>query len=208
VVYARTTTIMADPGRIDAGVTFLRDEVMPVLEETDGCIGLSMLVDRTSGRCIATTAWQDDTTMLASDATLRPYRQRAAEMMGGDRFQVDVWEIAVLHRDHTSEPGACVRGTWVRTDPEQLDRAIDFWRSTILPAVEAMDGFCSASLLVQRDSGRLVGSVTFDSREALERTREQAERMREQGRRDMGVEIMDVAEFDLALAHLRVPEMA
>jgi heme-degrading monooxygenase HmoA len=199
---------MADPGSIDTGVGFVRDEVMPMIQALDGFVGLSMLVDRSTGRTITTTAWRDEAAMRASDEQLRASRQRAAEMMGAGSPQVEEWEITVLHRAHTSEPGACVRVTWVRTDPQQLDRAIDYWKSTVLPVTEQFDGFCSASMMVQRDSGRTVSSVTFDSREAMDRTREQGEALREQAMQTMGVEILEVAEFDLALAHLRVPEMA
>jgi hypothetical protein len=61
-----------------------------------------------------------------------------------------------------------------------------------LQAMEGVDGFCSASLMVDRDSGRAVSSVTFDSLEAQP----------EAG------SLGDVCEFELALAHLRVPELA
>jgi quinol monooxygenase YgiN len=207
-VHARSTTIMARSDSIDTGVTYLRDEVMPMLMGMNGCIGLSCLVDRDSGRCIATSAWQDEDAMRASNEQLREVRNRAAEMMGGGQPQVEEWEIAVLHRDHTSQPGACVRGTWVRTEPQQADRAIDVYKTSVLPRLEQYEGFCSASLLVNRQSGLAVGSVSFDTREALERTREEARTVRERAVQDMGAQIVDVCEFELALAHLRVPEMA
>jgi hypothetical protein len=207
-VHARSTTIMARPDSIDAGVAFIRDEVMQTLLGMNGCVGLSVLVDRTSGRCIATSAWQDEDSMRASDEQLRPVRSRAAELMGGGEPQVEEWEIAVLHRDHTSQPGACVRATWVRTDPQRADRAIDIFKTGVLPRLEQWEGFCSASLLVNRQAGRAVGSVSFDSREALERTRDQAKSVRERAVQEMTVEVVEVGEFELALAHLRVPEMA
>jgi hypothetical protein len=207
-VHARSTTIMARPDSIDTGVAFIRDEVMQTLMGMNGCIGLSMLVDRTSGRCIATSAWQDEDSMRASDEQLRPLRSRAAEMMGGGEPQVEEWEIAVLHRDHTTQPGACVRGTWVRFDPQQADRAIDVYKMAVLPRLEQYDGFCSASLLINRQAGRAVGAVSFDSRESLERTRDEAKTVRERAVQEMGAEVVEVGEFELALAHLRVPEMA
>jgi hypothetical protein len=145
--------------------------------------------------------------MRASDSQLRPIRDHAAEILGA-RPQVDEWEIAVLHRDHTSEPGACVRGTWVRTQPDRTDRLIDAYRMTILPRIEEFDGFCSASLMVDRASGLAVGSLTFDSKTAMERSREQSQRVRESSMAEAGADIVEVCEFELALAHLRVPEMA
>ena len=106
-MYARSTTIMARPESIDAGIAQVRDEVMPTILEMDGCIGLSMLTDRESGRCIATSAWRSEEAMRATDEELRPIRDRIAATMGGDP-QVQEWEIAVLHRDHRSVAGACV----------------------------------------------------------------------------------------------------
>jgi len=206
-VHARSTTVMAHPESIDAGIAHVRDEVMPVLHGIDGCIGLSMLVDRDSGRCIVTTAWRDQDAMRASEPDIRQVRERAAEVLGG-RPQVDEWEIAVLHRDHTSRPGACVRTTWVRMDGQQADRAIDVYKMAILPAIQEHEGFCSASLMVNRQADLGVSATTFDSREALERSRDQARSIRERGTAEAGVEVLEVAEFELALAHLRVPEMA
>ena len=205
-MFARSTTFQARPESIDAGVAYIRDDVMPVIQEMEGCIGLSMLVDRQSGRCIATSAWQSTEAMRATDERLQPIRDRAGEILGGSP-QVEEWEIAYLHRDHRSPDGACVRATWTRCEPAQLDGAIDIYKTSILPAMEQLDGFCSASLLVSRDSGRAVSSVTYDSIAAMERTRDAADSLRSASARDAGVEVLEVGEFELALAHLRVPEM-
>jgi hypothetical protein len=206
-VYARSTTVLAHRESIDAGVAHIRDEVMPMLLAMDGCVGLSMLADRNSGRCIATSAWRTREAMLASERRLRPVRDHAAEILG-NRPQVDEWEIAVLHRDHTSGPGACVRASWVRMAPAQADRIVDVYRMALLPVMQDYHGFCSASLLVDRASGLAVSSVTYDALESMQRSREKADALREAGAREAGVGIVEVCEFDLALAHLRVPEMA
>jgi heme-degrading monooxygenase HmoA len=206
-VFARSTTIQAQASTIDAGIAHVRDEVMPTIQGIDGCIGLSMLVDRQSGRCIATSAWQSEEAMRASEEQLRPIRGRAAEILGGSP-QVDEWEIAVLHRDHRSRAGASVRATWTQVEPAQLDRAIDVFKLTSMPAIEELEGFCSASLMVNRASGRAVASVTYDSPEAVERNRDQAATVRTAAAQEAGLEVLDVCEFELAVAHLRVPEMA
>jgi heme-degrading monooxygenase HmoA len=206
-VFARSTTIRARQESIDTGIAQVRDEVMPALLGMDGCIGLSMLVDRQGGRCIATSAWQSEEAMAASEEQLRPMRERVGEMLGGQP-EVERWEIAMLHRDHTSNPGACVRATWVRVEPADLDDALEIYRTSVLPGVEGMDGFCSASMLVDRGSGRCVSSVTFDSMDALERSRQQAASMRDLATREARATVLDVCEFELALAHLRVPELA
>ena len=120
---------------MDEGIAHIRDEVLPALTAMEGCIGLSLLVDRKTGRCIATSAWQSEDAMRMSEDQVEPIRDRAAEIFGGTP-QVEKWEIAVLHRDHRSRDGACVRATWMQVEPAQADRAIDMFRMATLPAIE------------------------------------------------------------------------
>ncbi|MDA2894362.1 hypothetical protein PDG61_25880 [Mycolicibacterium sp. BiH015] len=204
-MYARSSTIHARSSAIDAGIAYIHDSVWPALTGLDGYIGLSLLVDRLSGRCIATTAWDSEETMTASRPATKDYRDRAAEILGG-RPTVDEWEIAALHRDHRSLPGACVRVTWARVDANEADRAIDGFRLATIPALEELDGFCSASLLADRDSGFGVVSVTFDSADAMRRSRGALDELEAASIRD-GVQLLDKCDFDLVLAHLRVPEL-
>ena len=207
IMYARSTTIQAQPTSIDAGITHMRDKVMPALEAIDGCVGMSLLVDRTSGRCIATSSWESEEAMRASAESLRPIRDQAAELFGGGA-QIEEWEIAAMHREHRAGEGACVRATWVKVDPDQLDGGIEFYKATLLPALEDLEGFCSASLLVDRASGRGVAVATFDNAEAIEQNKDQLDSIKATGSREANAEVLDQCDFELALAHLRVPEMA
>ncbi|MCT7659676.1 hypothetical protein [Mycobacterium deserti] len=206
-MYARSTSIQAQPSNIDAGIAYVRDEVMPALQNMDAYVGLSMLVDRESGRCIATSAWDTEDALRISTERAAPLRDRAIEIFGGDAT-VDSWEIGVMHRDHQSADGACVRAAWLRMPADQVGRAIEFYKASVLPSLEDLEGFCSASLLINRSTGRGVSSTTFDSRDAMERNRDQATELRNTRTRELGADIVDVGEFELAIAHLRVPEMA
>jgi quinol monooxygenase YgiN len=206
-MYARSTTMQAQPSSIDAAIAHMRDNVMPALEGIAGCVGFSLLVDRTSGRCIATSSWESEEAMRASEESIRPIRDRAAQLFGGSP-QVEEWEIAAMHREHRAGEGACVRATWVKVDPNQMDEGIDFYTTTLVPALEELEGFCSASLLVDRATGRAVAAATFDNAEALERKKDQLDRIRATGSQEANAEVLDQCDFELALAHLRVPEMA
>ena len=206
-MYARSTTIQAQSSSIDAGITHVRDSVMPAVSGVDGCVGLSLLVDRKSGRCIATSSWESEEAMRASEESIQPIRDQAAELFGGST-EVEEWEIAAMHREHRAGEGACVRATWVKVDPDQLDAGIDFFKTTLLPALEELEGFCSASLLVDRASGRGVAAANFDSAEALERNKDHLDRIKSTGSQEANAEVLDQCDFELAVAHLRVPEMA
>jgi heme-degrading monooxygenase HmoA len=204
-MFARTTTLRGNPQAVDDLVANVRDEVMPRLMQMDGCVGLSLLVDRDAGRAIATSAWETEEAMRASAEHARPLRDRAAETFGATP-EVEEWEIAVLHRAHRIEDGACARVAWTRTDPGNLDRVIDAYRDSLMPWWEETAGFRSNSLLVDRREGRCSSTVVLESREAMAHTRDQFTTLREEFVKRMGMEILEVAEFDVALAHLRVPE--
>jgi heme-degrading monooxygenase HmoA len=207
-VYARSTTIQAHSSAIDDGIAFVRDEVMPALQAMQGYVGLSLLIDRESGRCIATSAWESEEALRISTDNAAPLRDQAGMRFGGGDVTVDLWEIGAMHREHRSGDAACVRATWIKMPRDQVDRAVDFYRASVLPALEQLEGFCSASFMLNRATGRGVSSATFDSREAMDRNQENARELRNARTRELGADIVDVGEFDLALAHLRLPEMA
>jgi heme-degrading monooxygenase HmoA len=200
-VYARSTTFNGRPDNIDAGIKFVKDEAGPMLDQIEGCRGLSMLVDRETGQCIATSSWESEAALHASDDQLRPIRDRGRDILGGS-MQVDEWEIAVMHRTHHGE---CCRVSWLQGD---LDAMTETFRVGILPELEQTPGFCSASLLVNRATGLGCATTAWETRAAMEASRSAADDMRSRAATDAGGEIADVHEFDLAYAHLHVPEMA
>ena len=65
-MYARSTTIRVGLETLDDLIAYIRDDVMPMVTHLDGCVGLSLLTDRDTGRCIATSAWETDRAMDAS----------------------------------------------------------------------------------------------------------------------------------------------
>jgi heme-degrading monooxygenase HmoA len=205
-MYARSTTVHADPQRIDDGIAYIRGDVMPTLLGMPGCMGLSMLVDRESGRCIVTASWDSEESMSASREAVRAMRERATEVMGGG-FDVQEWEIAVMHRAHALGEGACARVIFSRLrDASQADRVIDAWKANVVPRMDEFDGFASVSLMVDRSAGRGVSTVCFDDRAALDASREAGQRMREEFNSRMDVDITEVVEMEVAIHRLHVPE--
>ena len=200
-MYARSVTFHGRPGNVDAGIAFFKNEAGPMLDKIEGCRGLSLLVDHQTGQCIATSSWVNEAAMRDSDAQLRTIRDRGRDILGGS-MQVDEWEIAVMHRTHHGE---CCRVSWLRGD---LDAMTETVRVGILPELEQTPGFCSASLLVNRSTGLCCATTAWETREAMEASRPSADNMRTRTAQEAGGEILDVHEFELAYAHLHVPEMA
>jgi quinol monooxygenase YgiN len=205
-LYARSTSIRGNPDSIGDGVRYLRDEVLPKVSQAEGCVGMSVLADHDGGRCIMATAWADERALRATTGEDRSIQERLVQTVGGTHADVHQWEIAVLHRDRPAGDGAGAQVTWARVPSNHVDDLLVEYRSNLKPKLQELPGFCSLSMLVDRKMGRTVSVTSFETREALGLVRRHARSLREQFARAMGAKIVDIAEMDLALAHLRVPE--
>ena len=202
-MYARTTIIRGDKKGIGEGMAFLRDEAVPQMKHMDGFVGISMLADGSSGRCIVTSAWADDDAMQQHAAEMGPMRDRLVQSFHGDP-DVDEWEIAVVHRVHPAGDGGHAHITWTRGD--DVDKLVDGYKNTLLPELEQLPGFSSVSLMVDRDGGRMVSTVTFASPEECQRNHARAHELGDGLAAELGAEVTDKADMDLLMAHLHVPE--
>jgi quinol monooxygenase YgiN len=204
-MHARSTTIHGDPRSVAAATAFVRDEVVPEVAALAGCVGLSLLADSGSGTCIVTTSWLDEAAMHASREGVAASAARTAEVLGG-RPELQEWEVAAMHRVPEARHGARSRVTWLRTGPGAVDRAVDAVRLSLMPKLEDLPGFCSVSVMVRRSEGLTVAAVSYDGQADLEQSREGAREFREAFAPVLGIEVLDSAEFDVPIAHLRVPE--
>ena len=204
-MYARSTTLRGDPGRVDEGMAGVREEIIPAVRAMDGCVGVSLLSDPDAGMSIFTSAWDSEDSMRASARAAEPLRRRGAELLSATP-EVREWEIAVLHREQAAPEGACAVVTWTRGDPASTARNLQAFRDQVMPRIQDLDGFCSVSLFLDRQKGLGVTAVVFRDRTALEGARPAIQQIREGALDQLALELLDVGEFEVAYAHLRVPE--
>ncbi len=144
---------------------------------------------------------------------------RSAEAIGGirdalvrtlegavDEAEVAEWEVGVLHRVRETSQHAACRVIHTKGPLGAADRIIDGFRTNIVPRIDDLAGFCSVSLFVNRENGRCAITSVYEDRQTMNRAKGQAQAMREEFTTHLGMQITEVAEFDVALAHLRVPE--
>jgi heme-degrading monooxygenase HmoA len=207
-MYARSTTFRGDPNAIDDGIAYTRDKVLPAVQQMDGCVGLSMLADRHTGRCIVTTSWDDAEAMRNSAEAVRAIRETALTTVHGVASETEVveWEVGVVHRVRKASEHAASRVIFTKAPLGQADRIIDGFRSSIVPRIGDLVGFCSISLFLNRETGRCAIATVYEDRQTMNRAKGQAQAMRGEFTEHMGMHVTDVAEFDVAVAHLRVPE--
>ena len=90
--------------------------------------------------------------------------------------------------------------------------------ASILPAADTTPRFHDFRILsqtqvldpdIKESLGKLLGDKdSFDNAEAIERNKDQLDRIKATGSQEANAEVLDQCDFELALAHLRVPEMA
>jgi hypothetical protein len=59
-MYARVTTIQTSPYRLEEAIWVLKEQVVPVIEQQNGFKGYLMFVDRSTGKSINVTLWEDE----------------------------------------------------------------------------------------------------------------------------------------------------
>ena len=201
-VFSRTATYQGRPQRIDEAVRYQSDHAVPTILAIPKCVGMSVVASRQTGMFIVATAWETRDAMHASVVKIRPIRDHTAKILDG-AAEIEEWEFAAMNRREGAAPSNCVRVTWLRVKASDADAfAHDFAEQT-LPALQAVRGFSSASLLVNREWGRAAVSVAYENAEAMERRINRVD-----GKHGVGENIIEVKDFDYVLPHLRVPDLA
>ncbi len=205
-MFVRATTIHADLHRLDEGIAFVDDHVRPAVDQLSGSCGLSMFVSRDSGMVTVSTAWESEEQRDAAATVLTPLRAKASRLLGGGMPATELLELAVLDRRRPAQVGFWTRMTRVTIEPSRVETAIDAYTASTLHDVQLLEGYCSAVLLVDRINGHGAVSVTFDSRQALEASREHGQSVREAALAKAGAEMVEIRESEIVIAGLRIPQ--
>jgi len=81
-MFARHVTVHGSPDRIHEGVRVQRENVVPVLRECEGFQSSNFPGRPRHGRCRRHEPMGAEADMLASEAKVRPVRQRVAQQVG------------------------------------------------------------------------------------------------------------------------------
>ena len=79
------TRVQLDPGRVDAGLAFIRDELLQRLSACSGLCSAELLIDRVIGNGLLVMTWTDQEAAGRAQALLDELR-RDAEMAAGASF--------------------------------------------------------------------------------------------------------------------------
>ena len=95
------TRVQLDPVRVDAGVAFVRDELLQRLSACSGLCSAELLIDRVIGNGLLVTTWTDQEAAGRAQALIDALR-RDAEAVAGATFPRSesymlVWRSASAH---------------------------------------------------------------------------------------------------------------
>jgi hypothetical protein len=92
---ARVSSLEGSADRIDEGIAFIKEQILPFATDMTGWRGVVALVDRASGRTKTITLWDSPETLRASDERANELRTQAAEAMDETIVGVDRYEVAL-----------------------------------------------------------------------------------------------------------------
>jgi len=94
--FIRFNSMQAAPDKLEDGIRFVREQVVPLLKQQTGFQAVMMGVNRDSGRAYVTSAWESAEARQASDARVRDQRSQAGELLGGIQVSVDEYEVVFI----------------------------------------------------------------------------------------------------------------
>lgn len=77
-MFARLTIMQADVDRIDEGIEVYRDSVVPAAKSQKGFRGISLLVDRQTGKAISIGLWDSEEDAIANEKS-RYYQEQVVK---------------------------------------------------------------------------------------------------------------------------------
>jgi heme-degrading monooxygenase HmoA len=152
---------------IDAGVAYIREDVLPMMSAQHGFHGISVSADRDGEVLGALTMWASEEALDASDSALDKARDGAVKIVGGV-MTVETYEQTTEAIARLPVAGNALIVTRMTVHPSSIDEQILYFERDLLPTIEAQPGFCAIRTMVNRRHGRCVVGIVWENRRTLD----------------------------------------
>ncbi|HEV2475336.1 MAG TPA: hypothetical protein VGX22_02260 [Candidatus Dormibacteraeota bacterium] len=153
-MYLRVTAFKSDPAKLEEGIAFLKDKIIPAMSKVPGYLGATCVVDREKGEGAASVLWESLEAMNNAEQMGQQSRSQSTEATGIEVVDVDRFEITALEMaTPTPQLPGYTRIITAYGDPKKTDRVIQMIRDEI-PALKGQPGFRSFAAGVNRATGR------------------------------------------------------
>ena len=98
-MFARMSTLEGPPDQLDEGLPYVREQVLPLMQQQDGFKGFIALGDRQSRKLVGVSLWESEQAMRASEEVGDRTRSESAEAVsaavaGVERYDVGLFEVS------------------------------------------------------------------------------------------------------------------
>jgi heme-degrading monooxygenase HmoA len=99
-MFARFGWTTSDAAGLDQVVVAYEETIVPQVSQVDGFRGTFACVDRSSGRCLVVTLWQDEDAMAAHERSTAPrFIAQAVDASGVPAPTVEQYEVVLWNVD-------------------------------------------------------------------------------------------------------------
>ncbi|MDQ6691681.1 MAG: antibiotic biosynthesis monooxygenase [Candidatus Dormibacteraeota bacterium] len=198
------TRVKGSPDRLDEAIADYEKSVAGPARSQPGFQGIALLVNRQTGEAISITYWEDEAALRASQQFADKARAESTGRTGSQVISTETAEIVDMQRTGPPRSKAYVRLNTVAGSPDKVDKAVDMYKSQVVPLLKQQRGFLAAIAGANRQTGKVVVSSVWDSEE----NRQASEAAVAQLRRDTGEAAGDlnvkVEQFESAFVDMPV----
>ena len=200
-MYTRVLTFTGAKN-IDGGLDFLRQKVVPLLNEQKGYRGITASGDRSEGVLGILSLWDTESDRDASEGALADARQEGLDIIGGE-LTVETFEQLVAEvGDPPPGPGSALMVTRISMDSAKIDENIGFFTSDVLPRIKASAGFQAVRNMINRETGHGLVGTAWANQDAMKAAAAEAMSRRQEGIA-RGVSFGDVSYREFLFGDLR-----
>jgi len=168
-MFGRATRVQAPPDKVQEAIQNFETNILKRVRSTPGNLGAVLLFNRQTGTGIGVTYWESAKALAASEQMgIQTRAQSTKDVPGAQIVNVERAEMMIMDRAAEPKIGTFVRLVTFNADPQKLDAAIVQIRNQILPIAKALKGYRALVAAVDRQTGRLSGSTTWDTMADLE----------------------------------------
>jgi heme-degrading monooxygenase HmoA len=177
---------------------------MQSIRAASGCLGVAALANRETGAGVSVTYWEDQASMLATEAQSEKVRAQASADSSLRVLDIDRFEMVLQERKVPPAAGCFARMTDVTVPPTNVDAAVDVLRSH-LPEGSKLPGFRALLVGANRETGRMVTTTTWDTAADCDASAEAARGIRDEMSALWSNATPKISQYEVVYADVTVP---
>ncbi|MGW1887042.1 hypothetical protein [Streptomyces sp. NPDC001970] len=96
-MFARLSTYQGSPVPAEGDLSATSEAVVKQIQDVPGFVGVYYLVDRSTGKAVSMTLWEDEPSMEASEERAGQIREETARREGQRVLSVEGFEVGFSH---------------------------------------------------------------------------------------------------------------